>query len=233
VLNLNDADFLTDYPVDNLLLIAENLPAGIHVIELNNLDTTTGNHCGFYYLSIKKTKYRKNTVIASDSSVVTYKKPVKTLNDLEFTTTNASAENVIVTDVITSRIMRNIDVEVTATLNNNEGFFVMGGSRGGVDGSTKVPRGGVILYVALNNLMITEGAVGGYLTSTAVTSATSYIGSQHIYRLQVSTAGVCTILVDGTQVGTYTMQKNVYGGYFGFWKKTSGLLKIPKVVFRE
>jgi hypothetical protein len=95
-----------------------------------------------------------------------------------------------------------------------------------------LPKGGIRLYL--------DGTGGfpkiGQGLGTAYGSATSfnsidYSNTSHRYRFKADISGNLIVYIDGSQIGTFTMDAKFFGGFFGVWTNIAGAVKIDKVVF--
>ncbi|WP_419955944.1 GDSL-type esterase/lipase family protein [Neobacillus niacini] len=233
--SLNDSNF-TDYPIDLESIIIENLSVGFHVIEFASKDVDTTKTVGVYYLAVRPTrKVRRNLSgsggagqYGSGGTPPSTRQSFKVLEDFEYTN-SAGNETHVITDIPTSRMLYDLDVEVTAKFGIKDGFVLFGNKR-----PSGKQRGGFLVSLdASGFLACYEGTDLNYANAGAVGSVNLSTAS-HKYRVTVNaSSGLVTVFVDGVQQLTYTLTKQYRGGFLGFYRNAAGTTWVDKVcIFR-
>lgn len=226
--SLRDGALSTNFGVDQEILIAENLAPGFHLIELNG---NANEDCGLYYLRSRPTS-KVITMAGADAggfAPTTTTKPTLLTSTEVYVSGGIGQHHILFDQVPTSRVIKPLDIEVKATFGANEGFILFGHP---LASNTASPRGGLLIYLdgTTGFLTVGEGTETAYNLTTI--GAVDLRTASHTYRVAVTTGGVATIYVDGSNVGMYTQTKPHVGGFFGVYKYTAGAVTIDSVSIR-
>jgi hypothetical protein len=224
-LSQNDPDWVSTYGVDSETMITQKIPAGLHLIELNNKAGT--GRVGIYYLRTHKTRHFPVAFVGSTSPLPSYtiSKRQTVLEGIDII--NDGATNVqIITDIPTSRSLYTLDVEVDAKFAKGAGYMLF--TKNASD--TGLPQGGLVIYLDNSSgyLRIAEGKGKAFMNATTL-GATDLSTASHKIKTLVTTTGLCTFYVDGSSVGTYQMQKPHIGGFLGFYSNLASQVRIDRV----
>ena len=219
-------DSVLNFALDKEVMIVENVNPGFHLIEIKNTQST--GSVGAYYLrtlQTRKSDFLTGTTSGGNPSVIGRN---LVLQDIEMTPAAASSSTVLLTDVPTSRFLKTLDIEITATLGNAHGLILFGHQT-----SQGKPHGGLFMFLENNTgiLRVSEGSgTTGFIGATNIGN-TDLRGQRNVYRITVTTAGLCTFFVNDTQVGTYTLTRAYHGGFFGLFSQgVNGKVRIEKVL---
>jgi hypothetical protein len=225
-MSVYDSNYADYFMHDAETLVIKNLTKGFHIIEFNKTDSSIGSYVDCYYVKLKENKRIKQTPTASLSN---FKQIVKSYDGVQLTFSSTTVPYVL-TDIPTSRILDDIDIEFATTLHINEGFLVMGSK----NSAGNITCGLMIMAPTSSEISIYENIDGNvYSGSILNTSATSYIGTAHTFRFVVSKTGTATLYCDGVSIGTYTMTRNLTGGYLGFYKNGVGTMTVKNINIYE
>ena len=206
------------------MLIGENLTAGYYIAEIN----CPSAYMIYYYVRSRETKYK---ILSRGDTNANYKSLVLTDYQYTIATTGVRAHTML--DVPTSRLIKNLEIEVTAKFDAISGFvlFCHEIDESGINGAFVMRQGGVNIYVnGSGNLTVAEGNGNDSYANTVVLGSTDLRGAYHTYKAVVTTAGVVSCYVDDVLIGTFTMSFQYYGGFLGFFRYNSGTSYISKVL---
>lgn len=228
VFSLKDSAFSSVYASDNEVLVLENAVPGLHLIELYNPTPSSSDRVGLYYLRTRLTRLKPKQVYAiSQNYLPTIVERTTVLQSVDIIGAANSVSGKIMTDIALSRVIKPFEIEVEAEFTSGDGFSVF--MKPNSDGSG--PQGGLYLWLNTSSGIInmSEGNGPSGFTSAVTFNTTSYAGASHIYKLKISQSGIIDVFVDDIKIGTYTMTKPHYGGFFGFYKNTIGTTRIKRV----
>jgi lysophospholipase L1-like esterase len=210
--NQRIAGFVAVYIHDLETLIARNIEPGFHIIIMT---TSTVGAAGVNYLRTRAVD--KPVLLPSASSLHSQRVMLSPV----MTSESALAGTQFISDAMpVSRLIDGYEIEFTGTLQKNSGVIV-GGNIG--DNTTLTGVEKLVIY-GLNGsgfLAVSEASAPATFSTTAIGVVDLSVAS-HVYRVAVTTAGVASLYVDGTLIGTYNLLQPYYGGYLGLWKNAAG-----------
>jgi lysophospholipase L1-like esterase len=210
--NQRIAGFSSTFVHDLETLIARNIEPGFHIIIMT---TSSVGAAGVNYLRTRAVD--KPALLPSANSLHSQRVMLSPL----MTSESTAAGTQFVSDTMpVSRLIDGYEIEFTGTLQKNSGVIV-GGNIG--DNSTLTGVEKLVIF-GLNGsgfLAVSEASAPATFTTTAI-GGTDLSVASHVYRVAVTTAGVASLYVDGTLIGTNNLAQPYYGGYLGLWKNSAG-----------
>lgn len=206
------AGYTTTFCQDHETLVARSIPPGFHVILMT---TASVGAVGFHYLRTRAAE--KRLLLPSANAVPSEYKLLAS----KLESTSASADTPFVCeDIPMSRWLDGYEFEFTGVLENNSGVII-GGNIGSTAGSAAVEKFVIFGLGGAGLLSVSEASAPATYLTTAI-GAVNLAGVSHVYRVAVTAAGVASLYVDGTLIGTHNLVQPYYGGYLGLWKNSAG-----------
>lgn len=201
-------------------LIARNIEPGFHILIFT---TSATGGVGVNYLRTRQAA--KPLLLPSGFAAPSQ----RTLMAKKLDNSSGTAGTQFVSDDIpVSRLVDGYELEWTGQMQKDSGLIVGGniGTNGALTGVEKA----VIFGLNGSGFLAVSEATAPATFGTTVIGAVDLSVASHLFRVNVSTAGLVTLYVDDVQIGTYNLVQPYYGGLVGLWKNNAaGTLTVTDV----